>query len=353
METEEFVADAGDVCDSCGRELVEGDRIFMPMHRRDPRAIYCSKACAAGEGKSGAQKFVDSILTPDEVDDFDRDRVKFQVELQKRGTPYPHEIVSAVWSATRDRNTGKVVPCLQILKDEALRFVALESFYDGSGSVFRFAGHPAGMVPTSDSLTPESIEKALQVLQKYPSPKPQWSHGKRLNGLDGGVIPFDFGARVDEILRESGFRPAPSGLGKKWKRAGRYTVLIARIHNWETGEVGFYLEGGPGAFVTGGSGRLLETAVANHRDLRAVLDGMLLIQDRREATGKFDGYDGDDVFKQCSCGRPFTKQQWDELPIHGIQNIPDDEIGPGYDLILKNCPTCVSTMALEDPPQEH
>lgn len=51
------------------------------------------------------------------------------------------------------------------------------------------------------------------------------------------------------------------------------------------------------------------------------------------------------TFKQCSCGRAYTKSEWERLPIIGHQ-VTDDEEGR-YDLELRNCPSCDSTIGVE------
>ena len=116
------------------------------------------------------------------------------------------------------------------------------------------------------------------------------AEGRATPGFAGDVVPFAFADRVGELLEEYGFlrdrsfEPTSdeSPMSKKWQRSGRYTKLIARIHQWSPDLVEFYLEGGPGAFIIGGSGRLLETAKATAADLQSVLEEMMRIQDLRE-----------------------------------------------------------------------
>jgi len=50
------------------------------------------------------------------------------------------------------------------------------------------------------------------------------------------------------------------------------------------------------------------------------------------------------TFKKCSCGRAYTKEQWERLPVLG-HTLTDDAEGK-YDLELKNC-SCGSTMGVE------
>ncbi len=67
----EFEAEEGDVCESCGDKMVEGQRLWQFV--RGARGMYCSKACARGEG--GARQFVKDAekgqpfgQTPDDSD---------------------------------------------------------------------------------------------------------------------------------------------------------------------------------------------------------------------------------------------------------------------------------------------
>lgn len=51
------------------------------------------------------------------------------------------------------------------------------------------------------------------------------------------------------------------------------------------------------------------------------------------------------IFKQCSCGREFTQAEWESLPVLG-HTLTDDADG-WYDLELRNCPSCHSTLGVE------
>ncbi len=182
--------------------------------------------------------------------------------------------------------------------------------------------------------------------------------------FSGDVVPFAFADRVGKLLEENGFRrdrsfepPADeSAMSKKWQRSGQYTKLIVRIHQWSPELAEFYLEGGPGAFIIGGNGRLLETAKANAGDLQTVLAEMMRIQDLREGARAEKGklgprrLDGtNDIIKKCSCGRTYTEAQWKKLKKIGEQKTEADEFGPAELLELRNCP-CTSTLAIEIQP---
>lgn len=50
-------------------------------------------------------------------------------------------------------------------------------------------------------------------------------------------------------------------------------------------------------------------------------------------------------YKTCSCGRDFTKKEWQKLKFVGVQDTVDEE--HFYRLELRNCPTCRSTIGVE------
>ncbi len=56
--------------------------------------------------------------------------------------------------------------------------------------------------------------------------------------------------------------------------------------------------------------------------------------------------------KRCSCGRTFTRQEWEGLPLLGLQPPGESPQGQGhlwYGQELRNCP-CGSTLAVEVEP---
>jgi len=181
------------------------------------------------------------------------------------------------------------------------------------------------------------------------------AEGRPTPGFSGDVVHFVFADRVGEMLEGNGFRrdrsfePSSdvSPMSKKWHRSGQYTKLIVRIHQWSPDLAEFYLEGGPGAFIMGGTGRLLETAKAHEGDLRETLAEMMRLQERHEGAKsqhrdlgprRLDGVEP--IVKTCRCGRTYTQSEWEQLPSIGIQ-----KLSPGEGLELRNC-QCRSTLSM-------
>ena len=52
---------------------------------------------------------------------------------------------------------------------------------------------------------------------------------------------------------------------------------------------------------------------------------------------------------ECSCGKSYTQEQWDELKVLGPMDVPAGDnpmLEPAYGLELRNC-ICGSTLAVE------
>ena len=52
------------------------------------------------------------------------------------------------------------------------------------------------------------------------------------------------------------------------------------------------------------------------------------------------------VIKTCGCRATYSKQEWDALPIRGVQVTEDAQ--NVYHLELKNCIRCLSTLAMDE-----
>lgn len=160
-----------------------------------------------------------------------------------------------------------------------------------------------------------------------------------------------FDQHVDVTLRAQGFEAGLSPLGEKWTRFGHRTILVARVQAMNPDLVYFYLEG-PYQDVgqTEGREKLIEAGRSDERTFDNVLGKFLAMQDRHEGGAPALGGTDSAVFKTCTnCRREFTERQWDMLPILGQQTFDADDEGPAGALVMKNCPTCNSTLAMEIP----
>lgn len=50
-------------------------------------------------------------------------------------------------------------------------------------------------------------------------------------------------------------------------------------------------------------------------------------------------------FKKCSCGKTYSKAEWEALPLLGCQPTEEDDFA--YVLEMKNCTSCGSTITIE------
>lgn len=51
----------------------------------------------------------------------------------------------------------------------------------------------------------------------------------------------------------------------------------------------------------------------------------------------------DEQIKRCQCGREITLAEWSSLRNIGVQHMPNET----FDLDLRDCPVCGSTLAVE------
>ena len=49
---------------------------------------------------------------------------------------------------------------------------------------------------------------------------------------------------------------------------------------------------------------------------------------------------------RCACGAAMTQGAWDEAVKRGIQHIPGFDGEPGYDLDIRDCPICKSSIGM-------
>lgn len=73
-DCEEYEAEDGDECDSCGEKLKGGQKIYMP--KSGLRNKYCSKPCANGEGRGKVGAFVDGVMKKGDVVEFPGEKKK-------------------------------------------------------------------------------------------------------------------------------------------------------------------------------------------------------------------------------------------------------------------------------------
>ncbi len=50
--------------------------------------------------------------------------------------------------------------------------------------------------------------------------------------------------------------------------------------------------------------------------------------------------------KSCGCGQEFSRETFRALPLVGMQEAGEED-GREFELELRNCPTCNSTLAIE------